>query len=106
MQRFVENEVNHNKLCLLVFEKKWSGACEIFRPIISKIEKQFVDKILIFNMDLDKNENLSNHYSVQSAPTVLFLINGEVCESLVGVTPYKELEEKIDNILTSYNRSN
>ena len=88
-----ENKYNSGLQLILVFEKKWSGSSQIMEPIFNKLQKEF--KELIVLIDLDKNTDFGKMYSIRKVPTIIFVNNGMVTETISGIFSYKALLNKI-----------
>jgi thioredoxin 1 len=61
-------------------------------PIFDKVAEEHQDKSAFGKMDCDKNPELVRRFKVLAIPTLLFIMDGEVVESIVGLVPKEEVE--------------
>ena len=83
-------------LAIVDFFATWCGPCKMLTPIIDKLAEQFDGKVKIVKVDIDESPELAQEYKVMSVPTVIFLENGEVLETLIGVQNNAKLVELIE----------
>ncbi len=83
-------------LAIVDFFATWCGPCKMLTPIIDKLAEQFDGKVKIVKVDIDESPELAQEYKVMSVPTVIFLKNGEVLETLIGVQNNAKLVELIE----------
>jgi thioredoxin 1 len=50
-------------------------------------------------MNIDENQQTANKYKVMSIPTLLFIKNGQVVNTVVGAVAERALAPKIEEIL-------
>jgi thioredoxin 1 len=50
-------------------------------------------------VNVDENQALSSQLGIQAMPTLLFFKNGQPVDRIVGFTPKKELQARLNAIL-------
>ena len=85
-ENFEEVVLKSKKLVVVNFTAAWCGPCRIVSPILSEIQEQYGDKIVIGNVDVDKDQKDAAKYGVRNIPTVLIFENGEVKHRFVGAS--------------------
>ena len=70
----------------------WCGPCRQMTPIFEKVAEENSTKATFGKMDCDKNPELVQRFKVLAIPTLLFIRDGEVVESIVGLAPKEEVE--------------
>ena len=70
---------------LIDFYATWCMPCRMFAGILEDINDEIGDKINIFKVDVDTNENIARKFGVLSIPTIIIMKNGEMQEKHVGV---------------------
>lgn len=87
--------INENKPTLVDFFATWCGPCKMQAPILEEVKNRVGDKANVIKVDIDKNPELANHFSVRSVPTIIMFKNGEAVWRAVGVQSAEILEQKI-----------
>lgn len=81
------------------FWAAWCGPCRMIAPIIEDLSEEYEGKIKVGKLDVDENQQIAIRYGVRSIPTVLFIKNGEVKDSIIGAVPKSVFLEKIQKLL-------
>ena len=58
---------------IIDFYADWCGPCKMVAPILEELSKDYADKIIIYKVDTDKEQELSAVFGIQSIPTMLFI---------------------------------
>ena len=61
---------------------------------LEKLQNKYEDKILVVKLNVDYNPNIAAKYQITSIPRLLFFKNGEDVDELIGLRPYRKIEEK------------
>jgi thioredoxin len=59
--------------CMIDFYADWCGPCKRVAPIMEEIAKQYEDKIIVYKVNVDKEQKLPLIFKVKNIPTVFFL---------------------------------
>lgn len=81
-----------DKLVLIKMGAEWCQPCRVQSPIIEQFATENED-ILVFSCDIDENHEISKKFKVRGVPSLIFLKNGEVVHTKVGLTPLTELND-------------
>ena len=86
---------------LVDFYADWCGPCKTQTPILGELAQEFDGKVKFAKVDIDVEENkdLAVKYGVMSVPTLIIFSNGEIKETLVGVTSKSKLQQKLEGLL-------
>jgi len=82
-------------LVLVFFFANWSAICQMIKPFLVSISKQFKDRVAIIEIDTDKNKNIAEDYRIYRVPTVFFFKKGEVIDRIENIFSEKELIAKV-----------
>ena len=85
-----------NGLTLVDFYATWCGPCKKMHPVLDELKKQLGDKIHIVKYDVDKEKELADKYEIQSVPTLMIMVNGEVKWRESGAMSLEELTEIVN----------
>lgn len=84
MDKF-QDIVNSEDFTLVDFFATWCGPCKMMAPILDEFKTKIGDSVKVLKVDVDKNEELSLHYRIQSVPTLMLFKKGEVVWRHSGV---------------------
>lgn len=95
-----EEEVLKSKLPVLVdVWATWCGPCRIYSPVVDEVSKEYSGKVKFVKIDADENEKIAVKYNIQSIPTTLLIVRGNVKAMNVGAIPKEALKRWIDKNL-------
>ncbi|GGN02934.1 thioredoxin family protein [Actinoplanes hulinensis] len=87
---------------LVDFWAQWCPPCGPLKRVLSELAGEFGDRVLIATLDVDANPSTTIAYRVHSMPTLLFLRDGTVTQTIVGARPKSVLRPAITNLITPY----
>ncbi len=98
---FDQSVIKADSPVLVDFYADWCGPCKTQTPILGELAQEFDGKVKFAKVDIDVEENkvLAVKYGVMSVPTLIIFSNGEVKETLVGVTSKSKLQQKLEALL-------
>lgn len=81
------------------FWAPWCTPCKMIAPVLEKLAAEYADKVTIAKVNTDENPEWAMKYGVQGIPTLLFIKDGQVQETIVGVAPTSLIKSKMDGML-------
>lgn len=96
---FEKEVLQSDTLCIVDFYADWCGPCKMMAPVIEELAKEYSGKIKIGKLNVDENPKLAQKYKVMSIPTILFIKDSNVIDTIVGAVPKDTLIEKINSNL-------
>lgn len=88
-----ENEViNDGGRVFVEFYAEWCRYCKDLATLTEKVKSEFPD-IKFCRVNIDKEPELLEKYSVRSVPTSIFFIDSEIANRAVGAITRSELTE-------------
>lgn len=89
--------------CVIDFSATWCGPCRSMEPILENMALKYNGKIVVYQIDVDKEPELAAAFGVSSVPAFLFCpINSEP-RGAIGAYPAAEFENLIRKILLDKN---
>ncbi len=86
-QNFEKEVIKSDIPVLLLFEANWNPACDLVRPTIAELEKEYDGKIKVARLDVDESPEIARKYYLYTCPTVMYFKNGENLATTVGYRP-------------------
>jgi thioredoxin 1 len=73
----------------------WCGPCRMLSPIIDELARDYEGKMVFGKLNTDNNRAVAGQFGIMSIPTLLFIKNGKLVDTIVGAVPKKVIESKI-----------
>jgi len=84
---------------LVDFWAAWCGPCRLRGPILEEAVGERHGEVLLAKVNSDENPNLAARYSIQSIPTVLVFIDGELANGFLGALPLQAIRQFIEELI-------
>jgi thioredoxin 1 len=83
---------------LVDFWATWCGPCKMIAPILDEIAREQAGKVRVAKVDVDQNQELAARYNIRGIPTMILFKDGEVKETIVGLTGKQALVAKLEGL--------
>ena len=88
-----------NKPAIVDFTATWCGPCQRIAPILDELAAEYDGKVVVYKVDIDKNQELARAFGVSSIPAILYIpLNGEPSMT-VGSRDKAKFKTEIESIL-------
>lgn len=92
---FEQEALKADTLVMVDFYADWCGPCKMMAPIVEKLAEEYTGRVKIGKLNVDENQDTAGTYRVMSIPTILFIKDGQVVDTVVGAVSKENLEDKI-----------
>jgi thioredoxin 1 len=82
---------------LVAFLTLWSRPCAILAPVLDEIASECAGKLKVVRVNADTNLDLSLWYDVQSVPSLLYFVAGNVRAKIIGTTTKEAILSKLES---------
>ena len=86
-------------VALVDFWAPWCGPCRMISPVIEELAEEFEGKAKICKVNTDEQQDLSMKFGVKSIPTIVFMKDGEVVDTMIGAASKQAFADKINSLL-------
>ena len=76
MEKFNEL-IQSAKPVLVDFYAEWCGPCQRMKPTLLDVAERLGNEVKIIQVDIDKEQKLSERFRIQSVPTLIIFKNGK-----------------------------
>lgn len=88
-----------DKPAIVDFYASWCGPCKTIAPILEELAAEYGDKIYIYKIDTEEEEELAAAFGIRSIPSILFIpMNGKP-QMAQGAMPKSAFKDAINEIL-------
>ncbi len=87
------------KPCIIDFYADWCGPCRKVAPVLSDIATKYKDKIIVYKIDTDKEQELAQAFGISSIPTLLFIPMNDSPQVVRGAIEKEDFEKIINQVL-------
>jgi len=91
----------HSELLMVDFWAEWCAPCRAIAPTLEELVREGNGSVTLAKVNVDEQPALAARYEIRSIPTILFVKNGRIVDTVVGAAPRAMLDAKIDKALGS-----
>lgn len=84
---------------IIDFYADWCGPCKMVAPILEELSEEYKDRLVIYKVNTDVEQELSAVFGIQSIPTLLFIDSAGEPMMQPGAYPKHILKKIIDEKL-------
>lgn len=77
------------------FWAPWCGPCKAIAPILEELAEEMGDAVKICKVNVDNNSEIAGKFEIRAIPTILIFKNGEVADTVVGLSSKDDLKAKL-----------
>lgn len=87
-----------DKPALIDFYASWCGPCKNLAPVVDEIAKEYSDRIHVYKVDTEIEDELAEAFGIRTIPTLLFIpMSGDpqVAQGEVSKAAIQQVIEKL-----------
>ncbi len=93
-----EKELVVNEPVFVKFSAEWCGPCKMIAPVLEELAVEYEGKVKFINVDIDKT-SIASKYAIRGVPTMLFIKDGQVVNTIVGSQTKSRVQLALDTLL-------
>ncbi len=83
---------------IIDFWAPWCAPCRMIGPILEELQQEYGDKIQIYKINTEDEQQLAGLFGIRSIPSLLFVPVAGQPQMAVGALPKDTLKEAISNV--------
>lgn len=106
LQKIVDFENNPSewiylgdKPAIIDFYAEWCGPCKSIAPVLDELAKEYRDRIYIYKVDVDKEQELAALFGINSVPTLIFAPLEDEPQMAMGALSKEGFVQAIQDVL-------
>lgn len=84
---------------IIDFYADWCSPCKMVAPILEELSDEYKDKINIYKVDTEAEQELAAVFGIRSIPSILFIPKNDKPQMAMGALPKATFKEVIDKVL-------
>ena len=83
------------------FWAEWCEPCKVMSAYVEFLATDFAGQVLVAALDVEENPAIAERYGILGLPTLLVLQQGKEIDRIVGVAPYEDIKERIEQLFVT-----
>lgn len=97
-ENFETEVIQSSKPVLVDFYASWCRPCQMLRPVIEELAKEYQSRVKFCKVDIDNNKDLASVHAVMSVPTLMIFKEGKKVEKLIGFNPRRKIAQRLNSL--------
>ncbi len=88
-----------DKPAIIDFYADWCGPCKMVAPILEELAAEYADRIIIYKVNTEVEQELAGVFNIRSIPSLLFIPMDGKPQMAQGAMSKADFKKLIDSIL-------
>jgi len=88
-----------DKPAIIDFYADWCQPCKMVEPVLEELDEEYNDKMHIYKIDTDAEQELAAAFGIQSIPSMLFIPMEEKPQMAQGALPKDTIKKAMKDVL-------
>ena len=88
-----------DKPCIIDFYADWCGPCKMVAPVLEELAKEYEDKVNIYKVNTEEQQELATAFGIRSIPSILFCPKDDKPQMAMGALPKESFVKSIEDVL-------
>ena len=88
-----------NTPAIIDFYADWCAPCKMVAPILEELKEEYGDKLEIFKVNTEQEQEISSMFGIQSIPSLLFIPTEGQPQMAMGALPKETFKKAIGDVL-------
>ncbi len=84
---------------IIDFYADWCAPCKVVAPLLEELKEEYGDKLDIFKVNTEEQNELSSVFGIQSIPSLLFVPTEGQPQMAMGALPKETFKQAISEVL-------
>ncbi len=84
---------------IIDFYANWCGPCKMVAPILEELQSEYGDKLTIYKVNTEEQQELAGLFGIQSIPSLLFIPLDGQPQMAMGALPKDTFQSAIADVL-------
>ena len=85
---------------IIDFYADWCGPCKTIAPILEELQTEYGEKLNIYKVNTEEQQELSSVFGIQSIPSLLFIPKEGQPQMAMGALPKETFKQAISEVLS------
>src|SRR6266478_4958797 len=96
---FEEEVLKRKQPILVAFSAAWSRPCQILDSVLEEVAAACAGRVKVVRINADNNPDLSLVWKIQSIPTLLYFVDGNLRAKIVGTASMEAILSKLRSVI-------
>jgi thioredoxin 1 len=93
-----EKIINDSRPVVVDFHALWCAPCRMQAPVLEEIASEMGNRIKVIKIDVDKNPELANRFSIRGVPTLMIFQQGKIKYKQAGLHSKSQIMNVVSNL--------